>query len=586
MWKMNTDYPDLSIFKQFAQDNLKSHLRSLDGKKDLLIDEELMKPLDHITGVTFLRAHGVEKIYKLQPGGIEQGCDQRIFIVRPYPDRMKLIAESINFDKSKSVRRKYHVILTPKKLSTCELILEQEGIFGDVTIDEFQLDMIPLDVDLMSFEMPLCFKQFFLDDDMTWFHTIARAICGMQSMFGVINKGYCIGAKSKMLYELLMTMMSDDRDYHPPNGSEIGSFLLVDRDVDIVSMLCSQLTYEGLVAETFGIKSGIVEFGKEVTGSDQSARLNLNSSDQVFLEIRGMHVTGVFPFLSHKAKQLQCGYEKRNQLESVQDFKQFVSEDLKALKQQHKSLALHIGACEAISSKKNVDNFEECLHVEQCLLEDARGKESINYIETCINRQRPEMHCLRLLCLLSMCKGGIDTKTYRSLKSQYLQSFGYHHSVTLKRLKDMGIFSESSDKRNVFPKIRKKFNLIPKDPDAIGRSSPPKDVAYVFGGAYSPFLIKLIEQVISKGLLAPLEETLRSFHIPTMEHKTATSARQHGSTTKAAAYKTVLVVFVGGCTHTEVNALRFIGKQLGFKFVIMTTAILTAEDYLKTIAIG
>lgn len=29
------------------------------------------------------------------------------------------------------------------------------------------------------------------------------------------------------------------------------------------------------------------------------------------------------------------------------------------------------------------------------------------------------------------------------------------------------------------------------------------------------------------------------------------------------ALKTVLVVFVGGCTHTEINALRFVGKQLG-----------------------
>ena len=27
-------------------------------------------------------------------------------------------------------------------------------------------------------------------------------------------------------------------------------------DIDNVSLLCSQLTYEGLVAETFGIKSG------------------------------------------------------------------------------------------------------------------------------------------------------------------------------------------------------------------------------------------------------------------------------------------------------------------------------------------
>ena len=34
--------------------------------------------------------------------------------------------------------------------------------FKDVTVDEFNLDLIKLDNDVVSMEMPLCFKQFFL----------------------------------------------------------------------------------------------------------------------------------------------------------------------------------------------------------------------------------------------------------------------------------------------------------------------------------------------------------------------------------------------------------------------------------------
>jgi hypothetical protein len=44
----------------------------------------------------------------------------------------------------------------------CERILEQEGVFGHVTLDEFHLDFIPLDSDLLSLEMPGFFKSFFL----------------------------------------------------------------------------------------------------------------------------------------------------------------------------------------------------------------------------------------------------------------------------------------------------------------------------------------------------------------------------------------------------------------------------------------
>ncbi len=48
------------------------------------------------------------------------------------------------------------------QLYVCEMLLEQEGVMGHVTLQEFQMDFIPLDTDLLSLEFPLYFKSFYL----------------------------------------------------------------------------------------------------------------------------------------------------------------------------------------------------------------------------------------------------------------------------------------------------------------------------------------------------------------------------------------------------------------------------------------
>ena len=39
----------------------------------------------------------------------------------------------------------------------CERVLEEEGVFGDVIIGEYHMDLVPLDQDLLSFEYPHAF---------------------------------------------------------------------------------------------------------------------------------------------------------------------------------------------------------------------------------------------------------------------------------------------------------------------------------------------------------------------------------------------------------------------------------------------
>lgn len=51
-------------------------------------------------------------------------------------------------------------------------------------------------------------------------------------------------------------MPPNHRNKSPIAGVNIDSLVVIDRQVDMISPVCSQLTYEGLVDELVGIKAG------------------------------------------------------------------------------------------------------------------------------------------------------------------------------------------------------------------------------------------------------------------------------------------------------------------------------------------
>uniref|UniRef100_A0A8C4Q4Z4 Uncharacterized protein n=1 Tax=Eptatretus burgeri TaxID=7764 RepID=A0A8C4Q4Z4_EPTBU len=107
----------------------------------------------------------------------------------------------------------------------------------------------------------------------------------------------------------LMETFSGDLEQGTNRKSNNWSLFLIDRDVDFVTPLCSQVTFQGLLDDVFTIKCGSVEFGSEVTGSEKNVKINLGSGDKVFAEICDQHFSNVFAFLSSKAKTLQASYD-------------------------------------------------------------------------------------------------------------------------------------------------------------------------------------------------------------------------------------------------------------------------------------
>ncbi|KAM9313049.1 vacuolar protein sorting-associated protein 33B [Gastrophryne carolinensis] len=599
------ELPDFNILKRLARDQLIYLLEQLPGKKDLFIEPELMSPLDRIANVSILKQHDIDKLYKLENKPIYSSAEQVCFLIRPRIKHVKNIASLVNADKKSKINRKYKIIFSPLKLFTCDMILEEEGIYGDVSTDEWSFYLLPLDDDIISMELPEFYRDYFLEGDQRWISTVARALHLLNSIFGPISKTYGIGRCSKMVLDMWKELLEDDETDRKERKPEMGLVFMIDRDVDYITPLCSQMVYEGLVDDTFRIKCGSVEFGPEVTSSDKSIKVLLNAQDKVFGEIRNEHFSNVFSFLSQKARNLQSQYDKRQGMD-IRQMKTFVSNELKGLKQEHRLLSLHIGACESIMKKKTKQDFQDLLKTEHLLLEGFDIRESISFIEEHINRQVSPIDSLRLLCLLSITENGIATKDYRSLKTQYLQSYGPEHLLTFSNLKRAGLLTEqvagdtltavesrvsklvtdkaagkltdafsSLAKKSHFRGISKRLGLIPHV-DGEYDLKFPKDMAYVFSGAYIPLSCKIIEQVLARKGWTGLDEVTRLLNFSEFTEQFSDKSSYLSS------QRICLVVFLGGCTFTEISALRFLGKETGYKFVFLTTSITNGARIMES----
>ncbi|OAF65299.1 hypothetical protein A3Q56_06992 [Intoshia linei] len=92
---------------------------------------------------------------------------------------------------------------------------------------------------------------------------------------------------------------------------------------------------------------------------------------------------------------------------------------------------------------------------------------------------------------------------------------------------------------------------------------------YIFNGIYSPISCLLIEKIIVND--AKLPSIIKS--LPGPFHKKKNKAID-GS-------KNVLVYFVGGCTYSEICALRFLSQKLKINIKIATNVIYNKNSFTE-----
>src|SRR3989338_5942274 len=244
---------ELRALRDDARKELVNCLDSVRGPKALVLDPKLIGPLGLIAEVALLREHHVEKIHNLLPSRMDTPCPDVVYMCRPRVEYMKHIADHIHCHAKEGGRKHFFIFFVPRKSMIAERILEEEGVYGDLTVGSFNLDLIPFDDDLLSLELDGSFRECFLDGDPTSLFHVARSLMKLQDYFGMFPKILGIGDSSKLVKDMLIRMRNERGPSESSIIPEIESLILIDRQVDMVTPMVTQQTFEGLIDEILGV---------------------------------------------------------------------------------------------------------------------------------------------------------------------------------------------------------------------------------------------------------------------------------------------------------------------------------------------
>ena len=573
---------DVRQLNQLSAENLRVVLRKIPGSKDLILQPELMKPMDKFAGMSLIKSCGVERIFKLESNVPPESTTTKVYMVTPDVSVLNVLVSHLHHQSSN-----VHVIVLPKILSHVHTLFEEEGLFDKVSLHSYMWELMPLDHDILCMELPHLFGDLFLLDDSTQLSAVPRALSGLQSLFGLIPNRFAIGNHSVACLQQLS--MLEETQKKSIGRLDIGNLVLIDRSVDWATCLLSPMTYESLLDESYGIKCGVVE----LTGADgKDIKVPLNSIDKIFVKIRNKTMgPEIFDTLSSLTKQLkQLQSKMTGGGVSVSEMKTFVQNNLKDAQGMSKSINLHMNALEKIMNEKG-PIYARFQPIETSLLLNTQGcyKDAISCLDDAISQKMCIKLVLRILCLTSHCCNGIYSSDFERLKKLFLQTYGFENLLVFNLLIRAGLLSvkDSASSAILSTATRKvqqrsprpNFHTVTKK---LNPESHPS--AYVFNGSYCPLSIRLVSEVMKAKVggsgYQVVEDLVKDLQVKSS--RSQTSASDANKLTMEAS-KTVLVFFVGGYTMSEVAAFRQLQTSTGYHFIISGTSNLSGRHLAESI---
>ena len=490
-------------------------------------------------------------------------------------------------------------------------------------ITEFPLYLIPFDDDVLSMEAPADMRSTRVDGDPTELFNAARALMKLQAAYGTIPHIYGKGHYAKQLCDMLLRMrneavsdasVQDDDDDDGAEGSvgggsfggasfaaaaaaaeeevppEIGNLLIVDREVDMITPMMTQLSFEGAVDEVYGITNGHIELEAEVispppppgVATERPARqyppgkkLNypLNSNDSVYAVLRDLNCAAVGKFLAQRARELSAFEQSRKTAcKSVAALREWMKK-FPAMQAEKNSVRIFAHVMERVQAEQlKTPRFRERLEAEQALI--CADDEDAAFIEDCVLRGEPLEDVLRLLVIQAQTRGGLRPKAAEQLRHELVQTYGYETLFALERLERLGLLCRSQT-RTAYPAVLRALRLVP---DAVDETSlHPDDPAYVFSG-YAPIIARIAEALARVGGWRSIDDALRALPGgPVFDVEQVPHAKKPPVT---------LVFVLGGITHAEISALRILSRLEGGNhcdYIVATTKIVNGRSLVRSL---
>ena len=575
---------DLSIFKDHIQNSLLNIIKSLSKtEKRLVLENSIIPKLSFfINDISILVNEQVKKeilnlnknikidteiMIFLIPGKI-QFLKEIMQIIKKYfeDNQLKKVTPGIDHNISE-----FHIIFIPKINNDCKQYLKTDKYEPYIKTYNLNMDIYSLDYDLLSLEENDSIKDLYIDKNYNCLSILSRSILKFETVFGRIKYKYFKGNFSKKLIELLKR----DEERTPfENENEILASIFIDRNVDFITLFCSQATYEGMIDDYFNIHLNSIKVSPtllEKESKKELLKVDLSSNNKFYSMIKNYSFNKIRIFLP---KRLLIHSKILEEGKKVTDLKKIQKEleRVKLMKEERQALTDNINLADYLSQQQKSPLYRLCLLFEQGLLIGELPNELHNFYESQIGKKSDKELILRLLCLESLVQSGIKSKFYDDFKRDFFNIYGQQEIFLWNNLEKMNILKKE-DRKYLYYNTNKGLNLINDNVNVL----KPNDPSYSYGG-YCPITVKLIEKAIKVGwndIKYVLNELPGEYYYPNDEKEILNP--------KSKSF--ILLVFVGGITYGEIAALRYLNSiNQKIKFIIMTTHIITNKRFFESVS--
>ncbi|OHT09496.1 Sec1 family protein [Tritrichomonas foetus] len=463
----------------------------------------------------------------------------------------------------RAIAEKGYVVATQTNESNNNNDLKINNPSVQVAIYDFPADFLPIGTDF--FLLP-CFHSFYklnIQSDFEDIYNSARALSKIESLFGHIPHVMCAGINAARVHQVLNQFNAGQKAQM--KIPQIDSLIIIDRNVDLITPLTTEVNVEGFINAAFNIQySSVIP---KVMGMDDP--IVLTEYNEVFRTIRMMpwhrmreYVTAVQGKIDERLESL-----KARQGEFTKDYAQLKSlQDMKPKIEKLFNLAN-----EAIKKlKQDTPAFDEIYSSEFQLLQH---HSCIDLAENLVLIYNDWRNALRLLCLEDACGERRSASDVAKIQNEISNEFGLENCLESFLNLEKTRFLSSSEFRVPLRGCLEKLDVM----GPVDENNDPTDACGTALGGFVPPSVRFVQK-FAEGETAWLSKNFSDkIYINESGQK---PNREPGETRR------IIVFFVGGVTSTEVGTIRNIGRSYyngEIEFIVGSTDKISYNRFLDQI---
>ena len=526
--------------------------------------------------------------------GIKLEEQMLIFVIEPTNDNINnlIFINSMMNIPMKTID--INIIFIPEETTKIiEYMIEMNHLnaFG---IFNFSIDIMPIDYDLFSLDNDESFREIYIDKNNSSIEKLADIMLKFEVAFGKVKHKYIKGNNAKLFCDLLL---NKEEEHNIKSTDEIFGMIVFDRSVDFITPFISNLTFEGLVDEYFGINKGYIKvkrksFKANFSNEDKKIRPEADMSyplisdmNKFYCDLRCFHYLTVTKYLMSISEHIKYLRDNKNNLKSTSEINAALV-DLNKLIDSNSFLNDNM---EMINQIFKIIDDEDYQTKEFSILKGTSQTNSETFYDDYIIDKKDMHKILNLMILESLTGSGISN--YEKFKKDILAVYGYQNLFLFRNLEKLEWLKEK-DKLSLkklfksnYEQINEKLHLYNED-FVLGQTD---DLSYVHQG-YCPISLRLIEKV-GEGGWSEIKDVFQLIpgvtHYPSNEYEISKPRED---------LNTIFLVFLGGVTYTEIEGVRYLNRKYKQiydnsseenktrkQFIIITTQILSSKKLLSSL---